>query len=115
MAISATPTAKQPLDAQQALALVAEHRTEFEALGVRVLGLFGSFVRGEQRDDSDLDFVVEYAPGMLTFRSYMQAKDLLEALFQRRVDLALRSDLKPRLQATVQAEACYAEGLSPVS
>ena len=115
MATSAATTNKIPLDADRALALVAKHRPEFHALGVRVLGLFGSFVRGEQREDSDLDFVVEYAPGALTFRSYMQTKELLEALFQRQVDLAIQSDLKPRLQARIQAEARYVTGLSPVS
>ncbi|HLY30977.1 MAG TPA: nucleotidyltransferase domain-containing protein, partial [Ktedonobacterales bacterium] len=97
------------------LALVSAHRMDFYALGVRVLELFGSFVRDEQRGDSDLDFVAEFAPSTLTFRSYMQAKERLESLFHRPVDLALRSDLKPRLWMNIQNEVRYVPGLSPLS
>ena len=45
---------------RQILALIQEHRDALGAFGVRRLGLFGSFVRGEQRVESDIDFLVEF-------------------------------------------------------
>ena len=64
-----------------------EHQTEIRRFGVRRLGLFGSFARGEQKISSDLDFVVELAPK--TFDAYMGLKNFLEELFGCRVDLVL--------------------------
>ena len=52
---------------QDILAILHEHRAQLRSLGVRQLGLFGSFVRGEQRVDSDIDFLVEFEPDRKTF------------------------------------------------
>ena len=41
-------------DKERLLALVADNRPRLQALGVKRLGLFGSFVRGEQRAESDV-------------------------------------------------------------
>ena len=56
-----------------------DHQTEIRRFGVRRLGLFGSFARGEQKISSDLDFVVELVPK--TFDAYMGLKNFLEELF----------------------------------
>lgn len=47
--------------------VLGENRTQLRALGVQRLGLFGSFVRSEQRADSDVDMLVEFEPGRKTF------------------------------------------------
>ena len=57
------------------------------ALGVRRVGLFGSFVRGEQRADSDVDLLVEFRSGEKTFRNYMEACELLEEQLGRKVEV----------------------------
>ena len=51
---------------QVILAVLYENCTLLRSLGVRRLGLFGSFVRGEQRVDSDVDFLVEFEPDQKT-------------------------------------------------
>ena len=56
------------------------------ALGVKRLGLFGSFVREEQRSASDIDLLVEFQPGKKTFDNFMELSFLLEDLFRRRVE-----------------------------
>ena len=83
------------------------------ALGVRSLGLFGSYRRGTPHAESDLDFLVVFERP--SFRGYMSVKSLLEALFDRRVDLVLEDSLKPRLRDRILREVVYAPGLSPVS
>ncbi len=84
------------LTARQILDLLAQHRSDLEHMGVRSLGLFGSSVRDEARDDSDIDLLlVQQRP---SFDQYMDVKLFLEDLFGRRVDLVFEESLKPRLR-----------------
>lgn len=80
------------------------HRLERNApvirrYGVRSLGLFGSAARGAAREDSDLDFVVEFETK--SFDAYLDLKAFLERLFGCPVDLVLREAIKPRLRETI--------------
>lgn len=50
----------QPKD--EVLELLAEKQDEIVALGVKRLGLFGSFLHGEPQPDSDVDLLVEFEP-----------------------------------------------------
>jgi hypothetical protein len=88
------------------LQVLAEHREELKGFGVKSLALFGSVVRGEARPDSDVDILVEFE-GPATFDRYMELKFFLEELLGRRVDLATRKALKPRLRPHVEREAVY--------
>lgn len=49
--------------------------------------MFGSFVRGEQKDTSDIDLVVEFESGMKTYRNLLDLAELLEYTLQKKVDL----------------------------
>ncbi len=91
------------------LETLAAKRDALQKLGVRRLGLFGSAVRGELTDASDLDFVVELAEK--TFDRYMDVKFLLEDTFGRRVDLVLLGTIKPALKDRILSEVVYVQGL----
>lgn len=73
--------------------------------GVRRLGVFGSFARGEAGPDSDIDVLVELETP--SFDSYMDLMFELEDLFGRRVDLVLVEALKPALRDRVLSEVRY--------
>lgn len=81
--------------------IFAEKRAELEALcrrhGVRRLELFGSAARGELRPgESDLDFLVEFAPlppGTYA-DAYFGLLESLEKLFGRKVDLVVASAIR---------------------
>ncbi len=88
------------------LKMVSENETRLRELSVRELALFGSFVRGEQTEDSDIDFLVEFDE--TTFRHYFDTKNLLEALFGRKVDLVIKSNIKARLRERILSEAVRA-------
>jgi uncharacterized protein len=88
------------------LAVIAQHDKDLRALGVRELALFGSHARGDADDASDLDFYVDLEPK--SFDGFMSVKELLESLFQRKVDLVLKSAIKPRLRETILREAVRA-------
>ncbi len=95
--------------AEQILQVLGAHGTEFQRLGVRRLGLFGSAARGEATAASDLDFLVEF--DRKTFDAYMDVRELLERLFQRHIDLVVAEAVKPQLRRRILQETIYAEGL----
>jgi uncharacterized protein len=75
-------------------------------MGVRKIGLFGSFKRGEARQKSDIDILVLLEKP--TFDSYMEVKFYLEDLFGRKVDLVMEEAIKPRLRPYILDEVEYA-------
>ena len=72
--------------------------------GVKSLAVFGSVARHEERPDSDVDFLVEF-DGPATFDSYVNLKEFLEGLLQRRVDLVTRKSIRPQLAPYIEGEA----------
>jgi hypothetical protein len=74
-----------------------------QSYGVRSLGVFGSIVRGVQRSRSDVDILVvfERTP---TFFEFIELEDRLAELLGAKVDLVMRSALKPRIGERILAE-----------
>ncbi len=90
------------------LAVIAANRARITALGVKRLGLFGSFLRGEQTAESDIDFLVEFEPGQKTFDNFIKLTFLLEGLLQRRVELITTEALSPYIGPHILEEVEYA-------
>jgi predicted nucleotidyltransferase len=85
------------------------HEAEIrERFGVRRIGIFGSFARGEEREGSDMDVLVEFEGGRKTFDNYMDLKYFLQDLFGRSVDLVTVQALKPQLKEDILQEVVYA-------
>jgi predicted nucleotidyltransferase len=91
---------------EEILNTLQDNREAIRRMGVRRLGLFGSHARGEQTSASDLDFVVEF--DRKSFDAYMDLKEFLEGLFNKRVDLVIAEAIKPRLRNAILSEAVYA-------
>jgi predicted nucleotidyltransferase len=88
------------------LAMIRANDPRLLELSVRELALFGSFVRGDATDANDIDFLIEFDE--TTFDHYFGTKELLETLFGRKVDLVIKSDIKPRLRERILNEAVRA-------
>jgi uncharacterized protein len=97
------------MNCDEILRRLEENRETIRGFGVRRLGIFGSYARNEQREASDMDFLVEFE--RKTFDNYMDLKFFLEGLFGRRVDLVIADAVKPRLRRPIFEETVYAEGL----
>ena len=69
------------------LVAIQEHLAEFRALGARRIGVFGSFVRGDAREGSDVDVYVEFDDRQRTYDNLFALHERLETLFGRPVDL----------------------------
>jgi len=88
------------------LRLIATHRKEIDAFGVKSLAVFGSIARDEARSTSDIDILVEFH-GKATFKQYMRLKFFLQDLLGCSVDLVTPKALKPRLRPYIEKEAVY--------
>jgi len=76
-----------------------------ERFGIVGIGVFGSFVHGEQTDASDVDLLVDMPePGGFLF---IEAADHMEQLLGREVDFVRADGLHPRLKKRVLKEAVY--------
>jgi predicted nucleotidyltransferase len=71
---------------------------------VRELGVFGSYVRGEQTENSDLDVVVDLGEGIGLFELAGLQQDLSDALGVR-VDLVMKGALKRGIGQRILSEA----------
>ena len=92
---------------EKTLSLIEEHRDRIKALGVKKLGLFGSFVREEQDVKSDIDLLVEFEHGKKTFDNFIQLSFFLEDLFKRRVELVRPESLRPYIGPHIMNEVEY--------
>ncbi len=89
----------------EVLDLLRHHRHELETrFGVRSIALFGSHARGEAGPESDVDLVIEFEEGAVTWEVYNELLDYLEALLGRGVDVVSLAQLKPRLRGYVERE-----------
>lgn len=72
-------------------------REDLRRLGVERIGLFGSFQRETQDAESDVDLLVEFAPGEKSFDNFMALSFLLEDELGRSVELVTPDALSPHI------------------
>ncbi len=97
------------------LQALTEQRETLQSMGVIRIGLFGSYVRGEQKRGSDIDILVEATDVIHTLRGYFAIKFFLEKIFMRKIDLVPASQIKPFLRPYILNEVIYAEGYAVLS
>lgn len=91
------------------LSYLHTHKARFrDDLGITEIGLIGSIARGEANPESDVDLIVEFAPGtqhLFEKKSRLCAE--LETAFGRPVELVRKRFLKPYYRDYILAEAVY--------
>ena len=58
------------------------HQPKLFLLGVQNIGLFGSYLRNEQSDKSDIDLLIDFVPEKKNFDNFMAVYDMLENIFK---------------------------------
>ncbi len=92
----------------KAIEILRNHKQEIKRrFAVRRIGLFGSFVRGEETKESDIDILVEFEDP--TFRNFMNLAFYLEDIFSRRVDLLTPEGISHRIRPYVEKEVVWAD------
>ena len=93
----------------EVIAILAAHKDELKALGVKSLELFGSVARDEAGPDSDVDFLVEFEDEhSIGLFEFSKVRFFLEDIFGCSVEMGTRKDLRKELQERVIKEAIRA-------
>lgn len=86
--------------------LKAHKKDIHEKYKVKEMGVFGSYVRGEQKKRSDVDILVEFdvVPDLLKF---IEIERYLQRLLKKKVDLVRKNALRPELKNIILNEVVY--------
>jgi len=99
------------LAAYQIIKKIVDNKNEIKKFGVKKIGLFGSYLRNEQKESSDIDFLVEFKKGKKTFDNYMGLKLFLENLFNCKIDLVMKESIKEEIKPYILRSVKYAEAI----
>lgn len=91
----------------EAMSLLNDHLSSINQFHINKIGIFGSFVRGEQTTESDVDIIVEFDEDQETLDNYMDLKFYPEELFGRNVDLDIEGNIKDVLRRLIAEEVYY--------
>lgn len=90
------------------LSTLKTQKTTLSQLGIKEVGLFGSYVREEQSEKSDIDILVDFEPDMENYDNYMAAYDLFELLFKNeKVEMVTKNGLSPYIGPKILNEVMY--------
>jgi predicted nucleotidyltransferase len=97
------------MNTEDALATLRCYESDLRARGICHVAVFGSFARGENRPDSDLDIMIDVDPAVaMTVFDYVGLKEFIAGLFEGPVDVVRRDGLKPYIRPAATAQAIYA-------
>jgi len=98
---------KKNLTSKDIITTLKQHRRILGKCRVRKIGLFGSYVRGDKIERSDIDFLVEFKEP--TFDNFMDLLFYLENLFGKKVDLITTRGLSSYIRPFVEKEIEWLE------
>lgn len=80
----------------------ADHLRSYD---IYTISIFGSFLRGDQTDNSDIDLIVEFHQGKKNYRNFFNTYELLERITNRKIELITSSSLKPFIRKKILRES----------
>ncbi len=89
--------------------VLKEHKEELKRkYEIKEMGIFGSYVREENKKTSDLDILVEFeANAKMDLIKFVELENHISDLLGVKVDLVMKSVLKPRIGKNVLKEVVY--------
>ncbi|HDP25252.1 MAG TPA: nucleotidyltransferase [Deltaproteobacteria bacterium] len=98
---------KQVTTKDDIITRILGEKEQLVRFGVVSIGLFGSFVRGDQNSSSDVDILLEFTPDKHTFDNFMEVSFLLEDLLGRKVEIVTRESLSPHIGPLILKEVVH--------
>jgi uncharacterized protein len=83
------------------------HRQELMNMGVKMIGVFGSVVRGDDSYNSDYDILVEFDENHHDYKCFNQLCDFIEKYIGNNYDLVTKQGLSPYLGERILQEVEY--------
>lgn len=95
---------------EQVKDLIRQKGIQIRGFGVAKIGIFGSYSRDAQKENSDIDILIDFDPGSETFDNYMNLCDLLEEIFEDiELDIVTSNGLSPIIGPKILKEVDYVE------
>jgi predicted nucleotidyltransferase len=95
------------LTSKEIFEILNKNHILLEKYTVRKIGLFGSFVRNEANEKSDIDLLVDFKEK--TFNNFIELTFELEKIFNRKVDLLTEKGISPYILPYIRAEVKWYE------
>lgn len=97
---------KKRINLEKIKKILEEHKEELrKRYAVTEIGVFGSYVRGEQKRNSDVDILVEFlSEAKISFLDFIELEEYISGLLGCKVDLVEKSVLKPRIGKNILNE-----------
>jgi predicted nucleotidyltransferase len=93
----------------QIIDILKKHEKELKKrYGIKKIGIFGSYLRGEAKEGSDFDILVEFEQDVdIGLLKFVEIENRLSDLLGVKVDLVEKSALKPRIGKHILKEVIY--------
>ncbi len=93
---------------EQVIAILIKKKPSLLASGISEIGIFGSYARGEQKDTSDVDILIDLVrPSKLDLLQLISLENDLREALGVPVDLVIKTSLKPGISKSVLSEVVY--------
>ncbi|PKK81354.1 MAG: nucleotidyltransferase [Thermoplasmata archaeon HGW-Thermoplasmata-2] len=89
------------------IATLKRNKKVLRKYGIRKIGIFGSYVRGEQKKRSDIDILVEFEEGEKSYDNYIDACFFLEEALGKEVDLLTMEGISPYIKPHILREVVF--------
>lgn len=86
---------------------IIDNREQISNYGVKIIGIFGSFVRDEVKENSDIDFLIEFHPEQKNFDNFMDLAFFLQNLLGRKVEIVTPQSLSKHIGPYILKEVEY--------
>lgn len=98
------------LTKQEIFKTIQDNKELIKSFGVTEIGLFGSYVRDEQTETSDIDILVDFYKEKKTLRNYIDFCDLLENMFKKnKIDIVSKKGLSEYIGPHILKEVNYVQ------
>ncbi|MEO6720205.1 MAG: nucleotidyltransferase family protein [Ferruginibacter sp.] len=90
------------------ISTLKSHKPELLKFGVQNIGLFGSYLRNEQSDKSDIDLLIDFEPEKENFDNYMAVYDIFENAFKNeKIEIVTKNGLSQYIGPKILKDVMY--------
>jgi uncharacterized protein len=92
---------------QHIINILQQNSVQLRCFGLSEIGLFGSYVKNEETENSDIDILVEFELGKKNFDNFMNLSFYLDSLFQTKIDVVTEKSLREYMKEKIMKEVEY--------
>ena len=93
---------------QEIIQTIEDNKETIKSFGVTQIGLFGSYVRNEQTETSDIDILIDYDIDKISYIKYFNACEFIETLFnENKIDFVTKNGLSKYIGSHILKEVNY--------